>query len=77
VTNNTDRPSPWLTAQEAAPYLRISLNTLYSEVVAGRLRAARIGGRRNLRFLREWCDAYLEASSTPVEVTPRARFQSR
>ncbi len=76
MTGNSDRPSPWLTAKEAAQRLRIHRETLYHEVAAGRLRAARIGGRRNLRFLPEWCDAYLEASSMPVEVTPR-KFQTR
>ena len=65
---NTDRLSPWLTAQEAADRLRISLRTLYYEVGAGRLRAARVGGRRSLRFLPEWCDSYLEQTSTPVEI---------
>jgi len=77
VTNSSDRLSPWLTAKEAAARLRISTKTLYDEVGAGRLRAARIGGRRNLRFLAEWCDAYLEESSRPVEVMPRARVQAR
>jgi excisionase family DNA binding protein len=74
MTSNSDPRSPWLTAREAAARLRISLKTLYGECRAGRLRCARIGGRRNLRFLPEWCDAYLEASSTPVDVIPRARF---
>jgi excisionase family DNA binding protein len=69
--------TPWLTAGEAAERIRISKKTLYQEVGAGRLRAARIGGRRNLRFLPEWCDQYLEASATPVEVFPRPRLQSR
>jgi excisionase family DNA binding protein len=63
-------PSPWLTAHEAADRLRITEKTLYREVKAGRLRAARIGGRRSLRFLPEWCDAYLEAFATPVEIYP-------
>jgi excisionase family DNA binding protein len=76
VTGSNDRLSPWLTAQEAAERLRCCTKTVYYEVAAGRLRAARIGNRRNLRFLPEWCDAYLEACSTPVEVVPR-RFQNR
>ena len=76
MTSDSDRPSPWLTAREAAARLRISRDTLYREVRAGRLRAARIGGRWSLRFLPEWCDTYLEASSTPVDVTPR-RFHTR
>jgi excisionase family DNA binding protein len=72
-----DSRSPWLTAREAAARLRISTKTLYHEVGVGRLRAARIGGRRSLRFLPEWCDAYLEACATPVDVVPHMRFVRR
>ena len=67
--------SPWWVAHEAAAHLRISKQTLYNEVKHGRLRAARIGGRRSLRFLPEWCDEYLEAQSTPVEVIPVGRIR--
>ena len=78
MTNSTDRPSPWLTAREAAQRARISRNTLYAEVQHGRLRAARVGGRRSLRFLPEWIDEWLEASTTPVAVVPRfAKGSSR
>jgi len=64
----TREPSPWLTAREAAARLRVSVKTLYREVHAQRLRAARIGERRDLRFLAEWCDEYLERTSQPVEI---------
>jgi hypothetical protein len=30
--------------------------------------AARIGGRRDLRFRADWIDAWLEQSAAPVEV---------
>lgn len=58
----------WLTAHEAAGRARVGLKTIYREVRAGRLRAARIGGRRDLRFLAEWIDQWLLAASTPVEI---------
>jgi excisionase family DNA binding protein len=61
--------SPWLTADEAAQRLRINRKTLYSEVRNGKCRAARIGGRRNLRFLSEWLDEYLRDT---VRVEPLA-----
>ena len=49
-------PSPWLTLKEAAGVTRCGVKTLYSEVNAGRLRAVRVGGRRSVRFRREWRD---------------------
>ena len=63
-----DISSPWLTVTEAAKYARCCVKTLYAEIAAGRLRAARIGGCRDLRLLAEWIDAWLVASATPVDV---------
>jgi excisionase family DNA binding protein len=65
-------PTPWRKADEASCRIRVSPKTLYNEVRSGRLRAARIAGRRSLRFLDEWLDEYLIAYSTPVEI-PRRR----
>ena len=56
--------SPWLTVREAATRARCGVKTVYREVKAGRLRAARIGGRRELRLLPEWVDAWLLTAST-------------
>ena len=60
--------SPWLTAAEAANHARVGIKTIYGAVRSGRLRAARIGGRRELRFLSLWVDAWLEASAEPIEI---------
>ena len=65
---HTTPRSPWLTSEQAAARAQVGKKLLYRETKAGRLRVARIGGRRELRFLAEWIDAWLEASSTPVEV---------
>jgi excisionase family DNA binding protein len=59
----------WLRVSEAAARARCSVKTIYSEVARARLRAARIGGRRDLRFRAEWIDQWLDASATPVDVT--------
>lgn len=59
--SNYVRDSPWLTVTEAAERARCGVKTIYREVQGKHLRAARIGGRRELRFLREWVDAWLLA----------------
>lgn len=56
--------SPWLTAEEAAQRSRCGIKTIYREVRAKRLKAARVGGRRELRLLAEWIDEWLLARTT-------------
>jgi excisionase family DNA binding protein len=60
--------SPWITAKDAADYIHCGVKTIYDAVKKQRLRAARVSGRRELRFRREWLDQFLEASAQPVEV---------
>jgi excisionase family DNA binding protein len=55
--------SPWLTAKEAAARAQVSISVIYHEVQAGRLRAAHIGGRRDLRFREAYIDAWLDQSA--------------
>jgi excisionase family DNA binding protein len=57
-------PSPWLTVAQAAARAQIGVKLIYREVAANRLRAARVGGRRELRFLPEWIDTWLIAQTT-------------
>jgi excisionase family DNA binding protein len=59
--------------REAAKYAKVSVGTLYREVREGRLRAARIGGRRELRFRPAWIDEWLENWATPVEEPKKPR----
>ncbi len=61
----------WGTVVDAAAYTHVSPKTLYRAVDAGKLRAARVNGRRSLKFRRQWCDEWLESCATPVEVSPR------
>ena len=58
----------WLTVRDAAGHARCGKKSIYNAVAEGKLQAARLGGRRELRFLAEWIDAWLLASSTPVLV---------
>ena len=67
---NSDNNSPWLTAAGAAARARVGVKVIYSEARAGRLRHARIGGRREIRLLAAWIDDWLCATSEPVEHTP-------
>lgn len=56
-------PSPWLKVDEAASRAQCSEATIRREVRAGRLRAVKVGGRRSLRFLAEWVDAWLQGGA--------------
>jgi excisionase family DNA binding protein len=59
--------SPWLTVREAAARVRCGTKLIYREVQNGRLRAARVGGRRELRFRAEWIDTWLDTYATRQE----------
>lgn len=60
----------WLTVKQAAARAQVAPWTIYHEVRAGRLKAARIGGRRELRFRESYIDAWLEATTQPIEHQP-------
>jgi excisionase family DNA binding protein len=68
VLDTSAPSSKWLTAEQAAAHAQLSIKTVYRAVEASTLRAARVGGRRSLRFRAEWIDAWLEASAEPREV---------
>jgi excisionase family DNA binding protein len=60
--------TPWLTVREAAGRARVGVKTIYREVRGGRLRAARVGARRDIRILDTWVDEWLVRAATPIEV---------
>ena len=69
LSGETDSaPDEWLTAAEAKNDAKVGIKTVYREIKAGRLRAARIGGRRDIRIKRSWISDWLEAAATPQEV---------
>ncbi len=56
-----ERPgTPWITVDEAASRARCGIKLIYREVRAGRLKAVRVGGRRELRLRPEWIDRWLD-----------------
>ena len=61
---STDIGTPWFTVGEAAQRARCGPKLIYREVKAGRLKAAKVGGRRELRFLASWIDEWLIAYCT-------------
>jgi excisionase family DNA binding protein len=60
--------TPWLTVKQAAARMQIGTKTVYRLVRDKHLRAAVIGGRRELRFRAEWIDDALERFATPQEI---------
>ena len=62
-------PSDWLVMREVKAIAHLGDKLIYKEIKAGRLRAARVGGRRGpLRVHRTWVDAWLTKASEMVEV---------
>jgi len=72
LSDSNQIATPWLTVDEAAARAKCGERSIYNAVRAGKLRAARLGGRRELRFLQEWVDGWLLATSTAVVVNPNA-----
>ncbi len=65
---DTNAIQKWLTLCEASEYMVVHESTARRAVKDGRLRAARVGGRKLLRFKVEWLDEFMLASSTPIEI---------
>jgi len=68
---NDTLATPWLTASEAAAYLRRGKRFVLREIHHGRLRAARIGGRGEILTKAEWCDVWVTSQADIVSVPLR------
>ena len=55
--------SPWLRVADAAKRAQCGRTIIYSEVQAGRLRAAKVGSGRILRIRAEWIDEWLQGGA--------------
>jgi hypothetical protein len=68
----SDLPKIWLKLRTEAPeYAGKGGRFLAREANAGRLKAARIGGRGELVTRREWIDEWIESQVIPQPVTFR------
>ena len=68
----------WLTVRDAAARARCGVKTIYRAVRAGQLRAARVGGRRELRLLVEWIDGWLiSLEPTVIDIDVQQRPKER
>ena len=65
--------TPWKTLKQAGARVHKGPRYLLREVHAGRLRAARIGGRREILTRDEWIDQWVEDRAIPVPVPMRKR----
>ena len=71
ATESAAIESPWLRVADAAKRAQCGRSTIYSEVQAGRLRSARVGGGRILRLRAEWVDEWLQG------IVPEANSKAR
>jgi hypothetical protein len=66
--------TPWKNARQAGQRMNgRSRRFVMKEFKAGRLRAARIGGRGEILTRDEWIDEWIEQQASPVVVSIRRR----
>lgn len=61
----------WWTCKETAAYLRKSPAFVRHEIKMGRLRAARVGSRRDVLCCAAWCDAWVSSQADVHMLKPR------
>jgi hypothetical protein len=66
------KDSPWWNLKRGAAYADRHPQTLAREIKAGRLRAARIGDRKEYFLLKEWIDDWMESQALVVPVRRRS-----
>jgi hypothetical protein len=58
--------TPWMNLREAGTYCKRGPRFLAREIKAGRLRAAIVGGRKEVITRPEWLDEWVESLSRPA-----------
>jgi excisionase family DNA binding protein len=64
--------SPWMNTTDAAKYLKRGKRFILREIHAGRLRAAIVGGRREVLTSIAWLDQWVSDQATPIALRRRA-----
>lgn len=70
---DSSRSSPWMNVRDAATRARCGTRQIRSAVRAGKLKAASLGGRRELRFLAAWVDDWIKATAAVAPSETGAR----
>jgi excisionase family DNA binding protein len=58
--------NPWLTVPEAAQRAKCGVKLIYTAIQRGRLRAVRLGARRDIRVHQDWVDAWMDREAIVV-----------
>jgi len=69
----SDARGDWLTIDDARAIAKVSAKLLYREIRLGRLKAARLGGRRLVRIHRDWLQQWMVAAAEPAPVLVKGR----
>jgi len=64
--NESDATTPWLTPVEAAARAKCSRKLIYHAVKSGKLKAARLGIRNDIRIREDWLDAWMTSTANLV-----------
>lgn len=60
----------WLNVAESAEYAGVCRDLIYDACAARRIHHIRVGGRRAIRFKREWIDEWLERHAVLTQDAP-------
>lgn len=64
--------TPWKKVKGVAAIADCGVKPVYAAIRSGKLRAAKINGRRDYRVHEDWIREWLEASAAPVAIVRRA-----
>lgn len=66
ASTSDEAATPWLTVVQAAQRAQCGRQAIYGAIAAGKLKASRLGIRREWRIHRGWLDGWIDAAATVV-----------